>query len=261
MSDSHSSLSKGIGPGFGYVLVAIRSFVFQTLLYTWIGTVLFVLYPSIFFSRKFLWKIFRFLTSNAMFLMRVILKIKCKFEGLEILDAMKKSEQPFIIACKHQSGVETVIFSLFMENFTILAKEEMRNIPLLGAYMKHLGFIFINRRGGRQAIECLLKNGAESVRNGRPLLIFPEGSRTKFGHRGKYHFGVALLYEQLQIPVVPVALNAGAVWQSKSVVKFPGEITVRVLPVIQPGLGARDVMHKIENEIEMACAEMGSGRA
>ncbi|MDR3285774.1 MAG: 1-acyl-sn-glycerol-3-phosphate acyltransferase [Holosporales bacterium] len=212
----------------------------------------------IFISRKFLWKIFRFLTKNAVFLMKYILKIKLKFENFEIFNQVRDTVGPFIIACKHQSGVETVVFSLFFKNFNILAKEEMKKVPLIGSYMKHLGFIFIDRKSGRKAVETLLEKGEESMREGRSLLIFPEGSRATFGTRGKYHAGVALLYEKLKVPIIPVALNAGAIWQKKSIVKFPGIITIRVLPPIFPGLRAKEALQKIEDDIEQACEELGS---
>jgi 1-acyl-sn-glycerol-3-phosphate acyltransferase len=69
-----------------------------------------------------------------------------------------------------------------------------------------------------------------------------------------------LLYERLNVPVIPVALNAGAVWPKKSLIKFPGTITIRVLPPIMPGLCKTDVLQCIENNIENACAELGNGR-
>ncbi|MDR0632860.1 MAG: 1-acyl-sn-glycerol-3-phosphate acyltransferase [Holosporales bacterium] len=243
-----------------YVATVARSVVFQVLLYLWIIFVLTLLFPAVFFEKRFLFKIFRFLTRSALFLMKYILRITCRFENISLFEEVFKQHGPFIIACKHQSGFETVIFSLFFENFNIVAKEEMKKVPLIGNYMKSMDFIFIERKAGRKAVEILLEKGKESMQNNRPLLIFPEGSRAEFGTRGKYHVGVALLYEKLNVPVIPVALNVGAVWPKKSMIKFPGTVTIRVLPPILPGLDKLSALQCIEESIENACAEIGSGR-
>jgi 1-acyl-sn-glycerol-3-phosphate acyltransferase len=191
--------------------------------------------------------------------MKIMLRVTFKFEGIEIFEQVRRESGPFLIACKHQSGVETVIFSLFLNNFNILAKEEMKKVPLIGSYMKHLGFIFIDRSSGRKAIEMLFEKGARSISEGKSLLIFPEGSRSAFGERGKYHVGVAMLYDKLRVPIVPVALNAGAVWAKKSIIKLPGVITIRVLPPIEVGLSVRDALLQLEKKIENACEELGNG--
>jgi 1-acyl-sn-glycerol-3-phosphate acyltransferase len=136
----------------------------------------------------------------------------------------------------------------------------MKKVPLIGSYMKRMNFIFIDRKAGRAAMDILLQKGQESINENRPILIFPEGSRTEFGRRGKYHMGVACLYEKLSVPVIPVALNVGAVWRKKSWVRFPGTITIRILPPILPGLDKTEVLHKIEEAIENNCAELGDGR-
>jgi 1-acyl-sn-glycerol-3-phosphate acyltransferase len=167
------------------IIAAVRSLIFHLLLYLWIVTVLALMFPAVFLSRLLLFKIFRFLVQSAGFLMRYVLGIKCHFENISLFEEVLEQHGPFIIACKHQSGVETVIFSLFFKDFNIVAKEEMKKVPLIGSYMKHMDFIFIDRKDGRKAVELLLERGEESMQNNRPLLIFPEGSRAEFGKRGK----------------------------------------------------------------------------
>ena len=248
--------------GFGkleYTCILIRSVIFQIFLYSWVVFVLAICYPSIFISRKILLKIFSFLTKSALFLMKYILRISCNFENLEIFEQVEKKFGPYVIACKHQSGFETVIFSTILKDFNIVAKEEMKKVPLIGAYMKNLKFIFIDRNAGKKALEILIKKGRDSMDEKRPLIIFPEGSRAEFGQKGKYHAGVAFLYKSLGVPIVPVAINAGAVWQKKSIIKFPGVITLRVLQPIEPGLEISEVMKVIEDTIEDACKEIGNG--
>jgi 1-acyl-sn-glycerol-3-phosphate acyltransferase len=243
-----------------YIIAVMRSLTFQFLLYLWIIVVLALMFPAVFLSRLFLFKIFKFLTKSALFLMKYVLGVTCYFENIALFDEVLKQHGPFVIACKHQSGFETVVFSVFFKDFNIVAKEEMKKVPLIGSYMKHMDFLFIERGTGRKAIKLLLDGGKRSMQDNRPLLIFPEGSRAEFGQRGQYHIGVALLYERLNVPIIPIALNVGAIWPKRSLVKFPGTVTIRVLPPIMPGLCKEDALRCLEENIESACVELGNGR-
>jgi 1-acyl-sn-glycerol-3-phosphate acyltransferase len=68
--------------------------------------------------------------------------------------------------------------------------------------------------------------------------------------------GVAALYRQLGIPVVPVALNSGVFWGRRQFVKRPGIIDVEVLPAIPPGLDRKVFMATLRDRIEQATARL-----
>ena len=73
--------------------------------------------------------------------------------------------------------------------------------------------------------------------------------------------GVAALYRQLGIPVVPVALNSGTFWPRRSIRRKPGTIVLEYLPPIAPGLNRKDFMPRLEAAIEQGSARLaGSGR-
>ena len=91
---------------------------------------------------------------------------------------------------------------------------------------------------------------------GRPIVIFPEGTRTLPGTRASYHPGVAALYRQLGLPLVPVAVNSGLFWGRRQFIKRPGRITVEILPAIPPGRERRAVMAELEERIEAATARL-----
>lgn len=237
--------------------IFIRSVVFQIVLYKSVLLILFLGWPFIYLSRKFPFYLFTSLTRFAVMLMRMMVGIRCNFENVEALAELQRQRGGFLIACKHQSGFETVIFSLFLRHFNIVYKKELGLVPMVGHYLRRMHFIPVRRGGGKQAIVELLAAAEESMREGRPLLIFPEGSRAPFGTRGRYHMGVALLYSKLGVPVVPVAHNAGAFWPKRTWIKHPGTITLRVLPPIEPGLSASEAIAAIEESIEAACAEIG----
>jgi 1-acyl-sn-glycerol-3-phosphate acyltransferase len=85
---------------------------------------------------------------------------------------------------------------------------------------------------------------------GRPIIIFPQGTRVASGEKQNYHSGVFAVYRALKVPVVPVALNSGTFWPRKAFIKKPGMITVKVLNYIRPGMDRKEFMKKLEDMIE-----------
>jgi 1-acyl-sn-glycerol-3-phosphate acyltransferase len=61
-----------------------------------------------------------------------------------------------------------------------------------------------------------------------------------------------MLYEQLHLPIVPMALNSGLYWPRRAFLKRPGTIVVEFLPPIQPGLDRHQAMHELEARLEAA---------
>jgi 1-acyl-sn-glycerol-3-phosphate acyltransferase len=91
---------------------------------------------------------------------------------------------------------------------------------------------------------------------GRPIVIFPEGTRTAPGRRLTYQPGVAALYQALGLPIVPAAVNSGLYWGRRSFVKRPGRITLAFLDPIPAGLSRRELMPLLEDRIETATAAL-----
>ncbi len=83
-------------------------------------------------------------------------------------------------------------------------------------------------------------------------MIFPEGTRRPVGAEPNYKFGVAHMYEILNSPVVPVAINAGVFWPRRTFLKYPGTIVMEFLPPIQPGLPKDEFFELLRDTIETA---------
>lgn len=101
-------------------------------------------------------------------------------------------------------------------------------------------------------MRSILEGAQKRLKEGYPVVIFPEGTRTAPGTTVKYNPGVGLLYEQCDVPVIPVVLNSGEFWKRKAFVKQPGTITVKILPPMQKGLPKREFIDRLQNEIENA---------
>ena len=129
-------------------------------------------------------------------------------------------------------------------------------VPFYGWYVWSAGMIAIDRKAGAAALRNLVAGGERAVKQGRSIVIFPEGTRTAPGTLRPYQPGVAALYRQLNLPVVPVALNSGLYWGRRHFLKRPGRIVLEILPPIPPGGDRRAVMAELEARIEAATARL-----
>lgn len=187
-------------------------------------------------------------------LLFVICGIKLEVKGLENLP----KENGYIVASKHQSAMETIIFHAVVPNVFYVLKRELLFIPLAGIYFLKTGCIAIDRNGGAKTMRKMLTGVKKRLSQKMNLVIFPEGTRTKPGTKKPYTPGVAFLYEQCQVPVVPVALNSGYCWPKNQVKKYAGTVTVVFLPPIEPGMNKRAFLDTLYERIETAQEKLPS---
>ncbi len=161
----------------------------------------------------------------------------------------------YIVACKHQSTWETVSLHRFVPDPTVIMKADLGRIPVFGSVVRNAESILIDRRKGNQFGQ-ILEGSKRSIENNRPVFIFPEGTRSKAGEAGSYKSGVYRIYNNLNVPVLPIALNSGYFWPRRGFLKHPGHLVVQFLPLIQPGLSEEDFMRTLEDQIESACADI-----
>jgi 1-acyl-sn-glycerol-3-phosphate acyltransferase len=102
----------------------------------------------------------------------------------------------------------------------------------------------------------MLAAARRAVAEGRPIAIFPQGTRTAPGEMRPYQPGVAALYQALDLPLVPAAVNSGLFWGRRGFVKRPGRIVLEFLEPIAPGLPRQELMAELEQRIETATARL-----
>ncbi|MGB8842066.1 MAG: lysophospholipid acyltransferase family protein [Aliidongia sp.] len=164
--------------------------------------------------------------------------------------------EPYIIAAKHQSAFDTLVLNRLAHDPAIVLKRELTLIPIFGWYLVRPGHIVVDRKAGASAVRKLIAQARSVVAEGRSIAIFPEGTRGPVGGSLPYQPGVAALYSQLGIPLVPVALDSGLFWRRNSFGKQPGRIVIEILPPINPGLDRRYVLGELERRIETATAKL-----
>ena len=183
--------------------------------------------------------------------MRYILGITIQVEGVEHLPP-----PPYIVACKHQSAWETIALGGIFPGIIFVIKKELMRIPLLNIYFKKQQVLVVDRARGTAALQKMTEDAQAHIARKNCIVIFPEGTRTAVGEKRPYKAGIARLYQKLGVPVVPVAHNAGVLWSRRSMVKYPGCITVRILPPIQPGLDKQKMLLRLQDVIETTTDEL-----
>jgi 1-acyl-sn-glycerol-3-phosphate acyltransferase len=161
-----------------------------------------------------------------------------------------------LIAMKHQSAWDTLAAPVLFAMPAVVIKRELGWIPFYGWFAMKAGSIALNRGGGAAALRRMMGDAARAAALGRPIVIFPEGTRAAIGARPDYQPGVYALYRHLGLPLVPVAVNSGLYWSRREFEKRPGRIVVEILPPIAPGGERRAVMAALEDAIESATARL-----
>lgn len=178
---------------------------------------------------------------------RVILGLDYRVVGQE-----KVPQGAFIVAAKHQSAWETLKLEILFDDPAIVLKHELLKIPLWGWFAAKAQLIPIVRGAKGAAIASLIKGASAAAAQGRPIVIFPQGTRLAPGAYRPYRSGIMALYEEMDLPVLPVALNSGVFWPRHARVKRGGTITVEYLDPIPPGLARDDFAHLLEDRLETA---------
>lgn len=174
-------------------------------------------------------------------LVRYLLGIRFEWDG-------QIPEGPYLIAVKHQAMVETVEALRFARTPVVVMKRELTVIPLFGWVTLRYGSIGVHREAGAQALREMMAKGKEAVANGRPIVIFPEGTRVPPGETPPLRPGFAGLYRALGLPVVPVAHDSGRLWP-RGLVKRSGTIRFKAGEVIPPGLKRDEVEARVHAAI------------
>jgi 1-acyl-sn-glycerol-3-phosphate acyltransferase len=157
---------------------------------------------------------------------------------------------PCIIACNHQSLWETVALCVIFPEASIVAKKELLKIPVIGWFLHRYPMILVDRSAGRQALRQMIEEARRAIGEGRKVLIFPQGTRQAVDDLMTFQpAGIAALYTNLDIPVLPTAHNSGLFWGKKTLMIHSGNITLSYLPPIPPGLDRKEFQAKVERQI------------
>lgn len=234
-------------------MIVIRSVLFNiyfavlTTVYCACGSCLFFL-PRVFHSRTAHWWAFLLIKGT-----QYILNLRYEVEGMENLP----QNANYIIASKHQSAYETILYHVIFRNPAFVLKQELVFLLFYGWQILLTGAIPIDRSSGMVAMKKILNGAKNRLENNQPVIIFPEGTRVKYGERGVYRPGVAFLYNHLpDTPIYPVAINSGKYWGKNAFFKKSGVVKIKILPALPQGLNKKEFMAQLEDKIETGCKDL-----
>ncbi len=231
----------------------LRSFLFNILFYLTVILIFIFAIPSLVLPNKITLIFGKILAHIIIFLIKFILGCKVVFSGLENLKKTKK----FFVASAHQSLLETFILQAPLQYPVFVLKKELLKIPVFGWYLKKIDSVDIVRdTTTKKNLDFFEKIKKQVEKSSRPLLIFPQGTRINFGEKKPFKKGAARIYEALNLPCVPVALNTGRVWPKNSFLKYPHDIHISFLEPIAPGKRKDEFIKDLESKIYSAIEKL-----
>lgn len=226
-------------------MIFLRSLLFNISFFVTTGLLAILSIPLLVMPRKYTLLMMRFYAQIVRMQMQYIIDLKVQISGVGNIPS-----GPVIIASKHQSAFDTIFWLGQLPATCYVLKKELLSIPIWGWHARRAQMIGVDRKAGAQALRHLVKHSLLRAREGRQLVIYPEGTRVPPGQKMPYQPGVAAMAASTHLPVIPVATNSGLFWGRRSFVKQPGTLTVSVLPALPQGLGRLELLNQLERAIE-----------
>lgn len=169
--------------------------------------------------------------------------------GIEVVREGELPQGPVLIAIKHESFFEAIDTPRLFAYPAVFAKQELFRIPGWGYSAIVYGLVPVERDQGARALRLMITSAKERVAAGRPLVIFPEGTRVPHGAQPPLQAGFAGLYKLLGLPVVPIAVDSGRLYHH--MLKRPGRITYKVGESIPAGLPRAEIEARVHAAINV----------
>jgi 1-acyl-sn-glycerol-3-phosphate acyltransferase len=171
---------------------------------------------------------------------RWLLGIKVRIEG-------PVPEGAVLVAARHESMFEAIDMPTLFAFPSVFAKVELMQIPVWGRLGVIYGLITVEREEGAKALRAMVAAAKGLAGQGRPLVIFPEGTRVPHDSAPPLQSGFAGIYKLIGLPVVPLAVDSGRLYHRG--IKRPGTITYRFGETIPPGLSRDDAEARVHTAI------------
>jgi 1-acyl-sn-glycerol-3-phosphate acyltransferase len=231
-------------------VIALRSFLYVSLFYLWTAVIAVLATPVLLGPARWTLAMFHFWGRGVLGLLRIC-GIRVEVRGREHIPA-----GPALVAPKHQCMLDVFAQFTWLPASVFVMKKELNWIPWFGWYAAKVGTIDIDRSGHSAALKNMVRRAKALFQKDRQVVIFPEGTRGEPGVRGDYKPGIAALYRELDVPVIPVATNSGVHWPAHGFIRRPGVIVFEYLEPIPPGLKRAEFMRTLEERIETASEKL-----
>jgi len=228
-------------------MTVARALLFNALFYPWTLALMLWALVSAFGQARRIRRVVLLWSRSSLWLLARIVGLTRELRGLDRLPP-----PPFVIAAKHQSVWDVLALLDLFPDAAFVIKNELRHLPLFGWLAARSGHIAVDRRAGARALTAMVAAARRETQLGRPIILFPQGTRTRPGETRPYQVGVAAVYAELALPVVPVALNSGLFWPRRRPIQRAGTVRLEILPPLPPGLERHRFLEALAAAIEGA---------
>ena len=232
-------------------MIVVRSVLFNLAFYGWTLAMVVLCAPALVLRRAASVRAMAIWAKGVNWLLRRLVGIAIEIRGRESLPS-----GACIVASAHQSAWDTLIYHVVFGDPAMVMKRELMLIPIYGWYARKTGMIPVDRKGGGAALRVMLRAARAAAQAGRSIVIFPQGTRVAPGVAAPLLPGIAALYRDLDLPVVPVALNSGLFWPRRRFLRQPGRILLEFQSPIAPGLGRDEFIAELAHRIDTANARL-----
>ncbi len=231
-------------------MTVVRSLIYVALFYLWTAAVAILCTPILLGPRRWTHAMFH-VWGRGVTGMLPICGIRVEVRGQQYIP-----KGAALVAPKHQCMLDVFAQFTWLPASAFVMKQELKWIPWFGWYSRKAGAIVIDRDGGSKTMRQVIREGTALFAQGAQVVIFPEGTRKAPGDPPDYKPGIAALYRELDVPVYPVATNAGVHWPAHGFIRHPGVIVLEYLEPIPPGLKRAEFMRLLEQRIEAKSTEL-----
>ena len=221
----------------------IRKILFSLFFFSGIILISIIFIPSLFLPQKIVLFGGKLMGFWSGFCLKFFLSTKITIKGNENIIRNKK----FFIAASHQSMFETFFIQTIFNSPVFILKKELLSIPIFGWYLKKIGSIAVKRNKISKENINFLNQIKISLNDKRPIVIFPQGTRTEPHERPNFKKGVARIYNELNINCLPVTINSGEVWPKNGYLNRNKNITITILKPIKPGLSTNEFLYILQD--------------
>ena len=199
-----------------------------------------------FLSREDGWKVVKGWAWLTLWMQHILVGTRFEFRGTENIP----KTGGYILASKHQSSWETYTMVLFLNDPSYVLKRELMFIPVFGWFAWKMKVIAVNRGKRSEALKDMTATARQQYKDGRQIVIYPEGTRKFAYDPPAYKYGITHMYVHANTKVLPAALNSGLFWPRRGWMLYKGTCILEFLPVIEPGLDGKEFASKLETVIE-----------
>ncbi|AEI37690.1 lysophospholipid acyltransferase family protein [Zymomonas mobilis] len=232
------------------MIAKLRAALFLILFYSATVFMIFMAFPLLLGKQSAMWRQANRWARLHSFLARYIIGIRSEWHGVLPTEKLAK-DAVYLIVAKHESMFETLELVRFLGHPAIILKRELVDLPLFGRLLQAHGAIPVDRTGSAVALRRMLRAAGDAQKQGRSLLLFPEGTRVAHGEMPPLRSGFFGLYKMLKLPVIPIALDSGLLWKT-GLNKKSGIVHFQVGEVIPAGLPRKEAearVHKAINQL------------